>query len=989
MSLRNLILAFAALLACAGVSAQTNVRAILEDASTGEGVSFATVSLTRQGQTKAFKYVLSTDVGAVDIEGVKAGKYTLKAELLGYVALTREIEVGRAALDLGKLQMQPDKQQLEAARVSAVGNPIVIKKDTIEYNASSFRTTDNDMLEDLLKKLPGVEVASDGTVTANGEEIKKITIDGKTFFLDDPSLASKNIPAKIIEKVKVVEKKSDQALFTGIDDGEEETVIDLSVKPGMMNGWFGNMRAGGGHDLQESFQNGDYRWEGAAMVGRFTKKSQISVILNANNTNNRGFNDLAGSMMGNMRGGGGMGGGTGGWTGSGITTSWMAGVNGAWDLFDDKMNLGGNYLYNGSDKSILEQSVKTTYLDGGDQLIYGKGGPRSFGGDDGYGYSVSNTSGHRFGIRLDHKFSDNTSILFEPQFNFGSGSYGEYSDFTTMSRSAAGESSLVNKGWENTAGVNRNWTARGFLLFRQRLGKAGRTLSVNASYNFSGNDLNGVNQSSTTSWEESVQNLDEVNQWIDRSSNSKSLSARAVYTEPLSEKLFLSAYYGSSWSVNQSVKDAYNVPIAGSGILFPQESAFWGEATSYGTKDDTYSNTIYNESFSHNTGANLQLQTSKLRVQLGAAFIPTKTHNETNGKDYDSMVYNWSPEAMLRYEFNDNSEIFMFYRGRSSQPSTSQLMPVPDNSNPLAVSFGNPYLTPYFTHSLRGHFGYTDKQTFFSVRGRFGATLTQNPIVSAIWYGSNGAQYSMPVNGPDSGGANLDFFLNAPIAKSNFSISNSFRANYSRSASYIGKDSFDSSKYYNPDTAEFDYEQFNKDYGTRELMLGAFNENVTRSFSMMERFTLKYQSDNLELSGSFRTRYNRSTYTVSDGTATFANQARGECNWTVGGGVSLNTRLNYNWYNGYTTPQEDEFVWDAEVSKLLFKNKCTLALKCYDILNRSKNVNITDASNYHQEMRNNTLGRYLILSLTYRFGTFDKNNMRRGPGGPGGPPPGR
>ena len=271
------------------LSAQSrSVTVLLQDSSSGEPLGYATVSLTKAGASSAFKYALTSDQGKAVLEKVAAGTYTFKAELLGYKTFTKEITV-KDDLNLGTIKVDPDKQVLNAASVSATGNPIVIKKDTVEYNASSFKTTDNDVLEDLLKKLPGVEVSEDGSVTANGQTISKITIDGKTFFLDDPQLASKNIPAKIVDKVKVVQKKSDQAQFTGIDDGQEETVIDLSIQKGMMNGLFGNVMAGGGHDWLEKSSseladNGDWRYQGAAFVGRFTEKSQISVILNANNS---------------------------------------------------------------------------------------------------------------------------------------------------------------------------------------------------------------------------------------------------------------------------------------------------------------------------------------------------------------------------------------------------------------------------------------------------------------------------------------------------------------------------------------------------------------------------------------------------------------------------------------------------------------------------------------------------------------------------------
>lgn len=225
-----------------------SVKLTLVDAKTSQPVGFATASLTPKGATTASKYALTDENGKAALTKVSKGTYVFKAELMGYVTHEQEVVVEKN-VDLGEIKMAEDVEVLDAASVSAVGNPIVVKKDTIEYSASSFKTSDNDMLEELLKKLPGVEVGTDGSITANGETITKITIDGKTFFLDDPQLASKNIPAKIIEKVKVVEKKSDQALFTGIDDGEEEMVIDLSLKQGMLEGWFGNAMLGGGHDV--------------------------------------------------------------------------------------------------------------------------------------------------------------------------------------------------------------------------------------------------------------------------------------------------------------------------------------------------------------------------------------------------------------------------------------------------------------------------------------------------------------------------------------------------------------------------------------------------------------------------------------------------------------------------------------------------------------------------------------------------------------------
>lgn len=953
----------------------------LTDSSTGDAVGFATVSITKPGTQKPYKYALSDDKGKTVFEKVAAGKYVLKAELLGYKPLTKDIEV-KGKLDLGALKMDPDKQVLDAASVSAAGNPIVIKKDTIEYNASSFKTTDNDVLEDLLKKLPGVEVSEDGTVTANGQTISKITIDGKTFFLDDPQLASKNIPAKIIEKVKVVEKKSDQAEFTGIDDGNDETIIDLSIQKGMMNGLFGNVMAGVGHDVRKqvtgselSSGNGDWRYQGAGFMGRFTDKNQISVVLNGNNTNNRGFNDLSGSMMQGMRGGGGgMGRGSRGWgPGNGITTSWMGGLNGNTSLFDGKMDLGGNYLYNNNETYVEEESKRITYLDD-HNLIYNNKGS-----------NTTNSDGHRFGVRLEHKFSENTSILFQPQVSFGNGDFNEVSDFSTLTEKS-GVTSKTNDGFTSNTGSNNNWRTNGFFLFRQKLGKAGRTISFNAHYNFSGNETSGFNQSRTTTYDEfGVADSDSViNQRYNQNQDTKSLSGRLTYTEPLGKGFFVEANYEASWNRTSSTKNTFD-----SGVV----SDFGRDNLIYNPVDEkineVYSSEIINRYINQRIGANFVYQKDKLRAQAGMSANPTYTHNETSGYDtYDNHVLNWAPQAMLWYDIDDNTNVRGFYFGRSQQPSVNQLMKVPDNTNPLNVSFGNMYLEPYFNHDFRSDFRHTNKKTFLSVNAGIDGGIVKNPIVNAQWYGTNGVQYSIPVNGKDSYNGSFRVMLNTPIAKSNFSIFNMTRASYSRSSSYVRSANLDTDGYYDGDS--FAVEDFLADFNS----LG-FTLNKLQTIGLTERLRITYRNDIVELTAGGRTRMSKSWYTIANQSTnmTWSNQVTASMNWTVPGGLGIVADGNYNWYNGYTTDQGTQLILNAKITKMLFKDKFTLALNAYDILDQAKNLSISDSSNYHTETLNNTLGRYIVVSLTYRFGNFGgKGGRRMGPGmgrGPMGPPPPR
>ena len=971
--LSHILLLLVSLLAAPSAFAQAiysvKVRAVEE--KTGQPVAFATASVTVKGEKEALKYTLTDDQGYATMTKLKKGSYTFRVELMGYKSYVREITIEKN-MDLGTIRMADDAIALDAAQISAVGNPIIVKKDTIEYAASSFKTSDNDMLEELLKKLPGVEVEADGSITANGETIKKITIDGKTFFLDDPQLASKNIPAKIIEKVKVVEKKSDQAQFTGIDDGEEETVIDLSLRPGMMKGWFGNIMGGGGHDIPgEGSDMNDWRYQGAAMLGRFTDESQISIILNGNNTNNRGFNDVAGSMMQNMRGGRGMGRGMGGWgRNNGISNTWMGGLNGAFTLLDGDMDLAGNYLYNGSDKFVEEESSKITYLDDGSRLLY-----------DQKGTNNTFSQGHRFGVRLEHKFSENTSILFEPQFNVGSGSFNEFSDFQTYTE-RDGQRDSTNRGYNSNLGDSDSWSTSGFLLFRQRLGKPGRTISANIRYSFSDNNLDGFNQSLTSVKDSAgLWGNEIVNQRFDQNSKSVSLRGRVVYTEPITEYIFFEANYQYGWSRNTSYKNTFN---SGTDLLDDTGLLIFNPAGE--SIDDRYSNSILNRSITQRAGVNFSYQKKKFRAQLGASVNPTDTYNETTGHDaYRSKVINWSPQAMLNYEFTENSNVRFFYFGWSNQPSTSQLLPVPDNSDPLNIALGNPNLNPYFNHNIRGNFRYTNKKTFTSVNARFGGSLVENAITSAQWYDPAGVQYSIPVNGPASGNVDARIMVNSPFGKTGLSIFSMTFARYNQSTSYIGTGALESSKYYDAENASFDYSLFNQDFPD----LGAsdkFITNRTQTMNFTQRLRLTYRNDFVEVTLGGRTRMSKSWYTMENSQlkATWNNQADMSMNWTIPGGINLIADLDYNWYNGYTTPQEDEFVLNAEITKQLFKKKFTLALKAYDILGQSKNLSVTDSANYHQEVRNNTLGRYIILSLTYRFGNFNRNGQNRGP--MGGPP---
>lgn len=956
---------------------RANIKLVLQDSTNEEPVSYATISITKKNATTALKYALTDGEGKGSLDRIPAGTYTLKAEMMGYVTYTQEISLSGKDMDFGVIKLSPDQEVLDAANVTAVGNPIIVKKDTVEYSASSFKTTENDMLEDLLKKFPGVEVADDGSITANGQAITKIYVDGKTYFLDDPTLASKNLPAKIINKVKVVRKKSDQAEFTGIDDGEEETVLDLSIKQGMMNGIMGNLRAGIGHDLPvDDVGYNDYRYNGNLFLGNFSTGHQYSVIGNINNGNNMGFGGFGGRMMRGMGGGG----------GGGVTTSYMLGGNVGYDLFDDKMEASGNYSFNGADRESKSSTYSEQYFT--DYSLI----------SDEDNMSDSRSNSHNVSMRIEHNFSDNASIIFQPQISFGQGNSFSSRDFERWNGDMDGNRvSQQNDGFSINSSDSRSVSASGRLQYRQRLGIPGRTLVINTNFNLSTDNSDGMVQSLTNNYlngaDVPVPSI--INQRTENVSKSSSVTARATYTEPIGNNFYVDANYSMTWSRSNSERFSWD-----SGLTegFGRDNLVYnpvGEQINL-----AYSNVILNETFSQQVGADLLYQGEKLRAQLGISFLPSRIHNKTERSssiiDTTYSRYNWSPQARIDYEVNDNLNARINYRGRTGQPSVSQLVPVLDNTNPISQSLGNPYLTTHFSHSIGTDLRYSNRQNFSSFNLSVDGGFNQNPIVNATWV-EQGKTYSMPVNGPTTGNFSARFFANFPIAKSNFSISTNTGGGTSTSASYVGNN-VGTDKYFidnngDGEIDDFDYLMFRNDYPDFNDS-NAFERNNTRNLNFSESLTVTYRNDALEVRLGGSTRYSNSKYSINPerNINTWNNGLNGSFIWSWDlTGLSFRTDLNYRWYEGYTTERPSEAILNAEISKLIFKRQATLSLNAYDLLGQTRNFSVSDSGNSHVESRNNSLGRYIIVSFTWRFGTFGGGNRgggNRGGGFSGGRPGG-
>ena len=896
------------------------VKGVLIDSIRNEVVEFATASLTLKGKETPTKYALSDSNGEFEIVKVPAGEYTLKVEFMGFQTVEKELVVGKERIvDVGHINMMEQINTLESIVVSALGNPVIVKKDTIEYNASSFKTTDNDMLEELLKKLPGIEIDSDGTITANGKTIEKIMIDGKTFFLNDPTLATKNLPAKIVDKIRVVDRKSEQSRFTGIDDGNEETVIDLSIKPGMMNGFFGN--ATGGYGTDE-------RYQAAGMLGNFTSTSQLSVVANGNNTNNRAFSDMAGNSMMSMRGsmGGGrvrVGGQTFNFGGSGITTSWMGGVNAHTEFDEGKIKLGGNYFYGSTDNIAEGIRERETFLQ--DSSFFNRDTSKSQNFSD----------NHRVGLEFEWDLSEKTSILFRPNVSIGFGSFEQSNNFASVG--AAG--TKINDGVSKSAGDNESQSLGGDLLFRQRLGKPGRTFSVNFTYNYSNNDLDGSNFSETNKYGNNP-NRSVVDQQYDLNNNSYALGARASYTEPLGKNYFLELAYRFNRSVNNSEKNSFD---------------FNTVTLEYDLRDDEYSNRYKNTFITQQAEVNVRKNEEKYSYTLGFNVQPSSTESVGDTTYLSRSIVNIAPSAQFDYRFSDMRSLRVRYNGRTNQPSINQLQPVPDNSNPLYIPIGNPDLLPEFNHRIWVNFRDTKKETFRSFNFRLGANYTMDKIVNKTWYDEGGVQYSQPINEDGVYSIFSNIMYNTPIKKSKFYFMSGTRFSLNNGVNYSN--------------------------GIR---------NKVTSISPAQMLRLTYRGEDLEASVGGRASYSHAWYTIEDNIrpATWNNSVELYLNWTLPEGLNLTTDFDYRFYIGYGEGMnEPSAVWNAQISKLLFKNKGTLALKVYDILKQSRNMHRTTTDNYVEDIQNNTLEQYLMLSFTIRFGSFgksDSSSSQRRPGmGPG------
>ena len=732
-----------------------NVTGSVVEQGSDTPIEQATVRLLNVKDSAMVRGVVSARNGSFTLKNVKKGSYLLHITFIGYDPLYQPLQITgkKNPVNVGKLELSDGAIELGEAVVIGKAPEVTVRNDTVEYNADSYKVTEGSVLEDLLKKMPGVEVDSEGKITVNGKEVKKVMVDGKEFFSDDPKVASKNLPAKMIDKLQVLDKKSDMAQMTGFDDGEEETVINLTVKPGMKQGWFGN--AYGGYGSKD-------RYEGNAMVNRFVNNDQITFMGGANNTNNMGFSDLASTMFSGMGGGGGRRGGFG--AGSGITSSGNAGLNFSKEFKPDKLTLGGNTRYSHSDNDARSKSDRQNILPG-DSSSYDNS------------EAMSRTKSDNFGVdfRLEWKPDTMTQLIFRPSFSFSHSMNDNFSDATTLDN----ERDTVNTNKSSNYSESNGYNLNASIDFSRKLNNKGRVFSATLSGGNSDSYSDGMNRSDIVYFNQTDALKNSI---IDQRSryDNKGFNYRAYvsWVEPIGHNNFIQATYSISQRKQEALKNVYNQDADGI----------------YNVLDSAYSQSYRNNFISQRASLSFKSQREKFNYTIGLNLDPSYSSSEnfvgdTTLSKITRKVVNLSPMAQFNYMFDKRTNLRIMYNGRTSQPSMTQLQPVADISDPTNITIGNPDLNPRYTNNVFIRFQQftPEKQRAFMIMAN--GSYIINDIVSYTSYnqetGVKTTTYKN-VNGNYSG--NVRMMLNTPLKNKKFSINSMTMASFANSNGYINEE---------------------------------------------------------------------------------------------------------------------------------------------------------------------------------------------------------
>ena len=918
----------------------SEIRASVVDSLTGEPISFASAYVIPSKDTTITNFTLSDQEGKVKLEDVPFGSYVFRVEMLGYKPFAKERYFRDRQVDLGVIKLVVDENYLKAAMVTDVGNPIIIKKDTVEFNASSFQVGTNAMLKDLLMRMPGMEITDDGKVKFNGEEIDKLTVGGRTFFFGDQSTALNNLPASIVDKVRVIDRESEATRATGIQDGSREKVLDVGLKKEYEQGWFGNAGVKGGATAAGETEsplrdNRGALYSSNVLVSAYSEKDQLTLIGNGMNINDSGgvVFVLVGADGSRERLGGG-----------GLSSAAQAGVNlNTSRIKDVQTTVGANYKY--GDTMSGSSTARTTFLSDGDML--------SNFGSEGREFTNSLSANLEF-----QKETGKVWFHFRPRFSYSK----DLTHSGSTSESAKG-GQLVNSSRSESDASSTDKSASGYgdVTFRELGGKKERSLSFNYNFNLDGSE----GDSRENSFMKMVSGEDNRSLKYLSDSRNNGFSGGINYMEPISGKLNLAADMNLSYTDRNSVRDAFDA--AGRNDYFSSESKNHSVRQSYGL--------LFHYKFDDRTW--LQLG-SRLYGLLNETFSKSFNVSSVTGKG--EWYWNVAPQLSFQ-RMKDSNRLYINASGTSQQPGNSRMLPVMNIADPSRPSLGNIYLRPYGNTNVSLSWNNNDTKKFSTIMAYLYTYLTYNPITYARWYDSDGILYSIPVNSRKNS-IDLTVSLNytTPIDKDKkwFITINGGGSIY-RSTSYQAKGTLAGL-----DKDAFDYSAFmEKFWGGKdgELFYGGksgFAESDTRTYSPDGGVNLRYTSGNFN---------GRAFYSVSGDIARFSLDNRADMNtmdsrfglaadYTTKHEFEFDTDMAYAWFRGYASGYgQPEWRWNAQISKNI--GAFNLSVTLHDILDQTRNLTHTVTANYEEDTYRLVMGRYILFGVKWNFGKMNAAHSQR------------
>ncbi len=958
------------------------------DADSRKAIEFATVQLLRPNKTMATG--MNTDVaGKFSLKTQVAGKYTVKISYVSYTTVSREVTFSAEndTIDLGTIEMSTSAKALGEAVVSATAARVEQKEDTTVYNASAYRTPEGSTLEALVEQLPGVEVSDDGTITWNGKTVTEFLVNGKDFFKGDTKIAMKNLPVELVSKLKAYDKKSDYTEQTGIDDGEETTVLDITTKKKLDASWVNNVDLGYGTKD---------RYAARLFSTRFTERSRVSLFGSANNTSDRGF-----------------GGWRGGW-GGGLTATKSAGADFYWENDKEKrekgrLELGGNVRYSYSGTDSQTRSNSENFLSSGQGSSFSNSASRS-------GSGTTNVNG---AFRLEWHPDTLTMMMFRPSFSHSSSHNDGSSQSVTFNddpykvegisdplASMVGDTAdipaalrdiAVNRNLRTTLGESKSNSFDASLMLVRRLNSEGRNVSMRASAGYTKSTSRSFTDSRINYFQGNAGKPYEwINQFNDNPSKNWNTSVRVGYSEPIAKDWHLQFNYQFSYRYSDSDRSLYDLnKLINPELLethpelaYQADNLLWSDVltAALGTvptradllmmlRDDENSQYATYKYFTHTASVGIRYNTKKIRFNAGLDFVPQTTKLEyTRPSQIDTLVtrhvFNVSPQIRFRYRISETGQIDVRYRGKATEPSMTNLLDIVDDSDPLNITRGNPYLKPAWENSLRVFFNnyITEKQQGM-MAGLF-VTQESNSISNAVEYNEEtGVRTVRPENINGNWSARGNFMFNTGFGpEKTWTFSTFTNLGYTNSVGYVTNDNI------------------NQKSTTRSLNVG---ENVnlayrTTWFDVGLRGNLNYQ----HARNSLQTNANQDTWSFSYG-------LNGNVNlpWNM----SISTDIRMNSRRGYSdnSMNTNELIWNAQIAQSFLKDKtATVSLQFYDILHQQSNVSRVINAQLRQDTWTNAINSYCMLHFIYRLNIFSgtkggnrsREEGRRAPG-PGGRPP--